>query len=534
MSSGSRSAPKTEKKAKERRNKKRLSISTRLFISVAALILLFVVLIVVIDSRFLNVFYIFRAVWDSWDLGETVIEYYDNGKGDYYERLKGLENEQNISIEIIQGDDERLLYSTDYKGEYPVPETGDIDQALIRHYEVISTAKLVASENSENTYIEIQRDNNTSGQPQYLVIVTKPSEDITINIYKAKNPLDQSSEIAGQFLLYMALAALIISLIVVRMFSLRFTRPIKDISAVTEKLARLDFSEKCPPSSTREIARLGESINSMADALDEALIDLQNKNKKLQDDIEKERETERLRTGFISSVSHELKTPIAIIQGYAEGLKCFMDTDAEMARQYSEVIIEETARMHDLVMKLLEIIKYDSGDYKLNYEQFGIHEIVDDWFIRNRQILDSKGITCINETDPAAVCRGDGILISSVVNNYMSNAVSHIGGEKILRATSEDLGDCYRIGVFNSGEHIRDIDIDKIWNSFYRADKSMSRAEGRFGLGLTIVASIQNLHNYGYGVENVEGGVRFWFDVEKWRETESPAPEDGSGPTRPL
>ena len=111
-----------------------------------------------------------------------------------------------------------------------------------------------------------------------------------------------------------------------------------------------------------------------------------------------------------------------------------------------------------------------------------------------------------------------------MVNNYISNAVSHCDGDKKIIASAEDTGGFYRVYVFNTGAHIAEKDIDKIWMSFYRADKSLSRSQGRFGLGLAIVASIQNLHKAAYGAENVENGVRFYFDVKKAVEKQREAP----------
>ena len=235
---------------------------------------------------------------------------------------------------------------------------------------------------------------------------------------------------------------------------------------------------------------------------------IQEKNRKLQDDIEQEKTIDNLRKVFISGVSHELKTPIAIIQGYAEGLEVFLETDPEAAKKYCATIISETNRMNSLVMKLLEIIKY---------EHFNLKETADSWFERNAELLKEKGITAVNEIDDSFIAYGDTFIIPTVVNNYISNAVSHVDGKMIIRVDAKEIsGDRYRVSVFNTGEQIAPKDIDHIWDSFYRADKAMSRSQGRFGLGLAIVAAIQNLHGQAYGVVNHNDGVEFWFDVKKY------------------
>ena len=171
--------------------------------------------------------------------------------------------------------------------------------------------------------------------------------------------------------------------------------------------------------------------------------------------------------------------------------------------------------MNDLTMKLLDITKYESGAYQLMYENFNLKQLIGEWFDRNSKILKDKGISTSNEINADYIARGDSFILSTVVNNYLSNAVSHVSGENIITASAEDFGDKYRVYIYNTGENIAERDIDKIWNSFYRADKSLSRSQGRFGLGLAIVAAIQKLHGHDYGVENMPDGVRFWFDVSK-------------------
>ena len=201
---------------------------------------------------------------------------------------------------------------------------------------------------------------------------------------------------------------------------------------------------------------------------------------------------------------------------YAEGAKMFYEAgNAETAEQYCDIIVRESQRMNTMIMKLLEITKYSSGAYELETTEFNIKELADDWFERNSSILSEKGISVENLIPDDMKGSGDRVILESVVNNYMSNAVSHCDGEKKISAYAEDAGEFYRVYVFNTGEHIADNDIDKIWTSFYRADKSLSRSQGRFGLGLAIVVSIQNLHKAAYGVENVENGVRFYFDIRK-------------------
>ena len=182
---------------------------------------------------------------------------------------------------------------------------------------------------------------------------------------------------------------------------------------------------------------------------------------------------------------------------------------------YCDVIGAETVRMNNMIMRLLEITKYSSGAYEPVRDDFVIRDMIGDWYEKNSALFEEKGITAENYVDSSYMGNGDSIILYSVINNYLSNAVSHTEGDKKIVCRAVDMGDRYRICVFNTGTPIEEKHVDKIWDSFYRADKALSRSQGRFGLGLAIVASIQKLHGQEYGVLNKENGVEFWFDVKK-------------------
>ena len=481
---------------------KQLSIKTHLFVRVFLIIIAFVIAVFFIDSKLMNFYYVFHSIWQVWDLSPDIEEAYLSGN--FATALKKIEKENNITIEIFNSDD-KLVYSSDYNGKYYGQTLAD---SYIRHY---STSSIGIS---GSKYLKFETDNSDDVALEYIVLVNKTDNDNTINIYYLKSSLDESSETAIQFTLYMVIGMALLSIFIIRVLADRFTAPLIKISQITEKMSTLDFSEKCPDSKTKEISALTKSINDMSESLDKALEELRIKNKKLEEDIANERTIDQLRSTFISGVSHELKTPISIIGGYAEGLKFYISEDNTDANEYCDIIIAETGRMHDLVMRLLDIIKYQSGGYEPKYEEVNIRSLFAEWFERNKNILAEKGIDTINNIPDDFIGNGDTMLLSSVCNNLLSNAVSHCDFDKIIEVSAEKLDNIYRISVFNTGNIIAEKDIDKIWTSFYRADKSMNRSQGRFGLGLTIVQSIQDLHKMQYGVENVENGVRFWFDVQ--------------------
>lgn len=443
------------------------------------------------------------------------------GTPEFDETLRLVEKRFDSNIEIYT-EDGRFIYSTAALTD-PLPT--DLSKAPTVNAKYKLTYQTVDGEISGGNRGFLLRTYNSSHlEIQFLDIYGYLPGGERVEINMQVSQLSSTGKIYFIISFVTIMITMAVALFMIMLYIRRFIRPIKQICVTTDKMSRLDFSEKCPATNIVEISQLAESINLLSDSLDTALTDLQQKNIKLQEDIENERTIDNLRQTFISGISHELKTPIAIIQGYAEGAKMFYEAgNAETATEYCTTIMDEATRMNNMILKLLEITKYDSGAYEPVRENFNARELVQDWFDRNASLLAEKQVTAVNRIPEEWFGNGDSVILSSVVNNYLSNALSHVEGENRIEATAEDMGNSYRIYIFNTGKQIANKDIDKIWTSFYRADKSLSRSQGRFGLGLAIVASIQKLHDELYGVENRENGVRFWFDVRKGVNTDNEA-----------
>ncbi len=508
-----------KKEIKNNQHKEQRTLSQKLQRMIAVVFALLIAVIVLATYEGLDIVYLAYAAIDSFFASYEIEDAYTENNGDsFFYEIDTIEREHAITIEIYSPEN-GFVYSSSYKGEMSSPPYNSnsilLSPSEKKNYEVVED--LGSFEN--NSFNLMQDITQTGKRTDYLVGSWKAESGITIKIFKVKSTVDTTAKIAVTFVSFVTVAVALLAMFVISAQLKRITKPLGEMSEITKNMSNLDFSQKCEATNVREISVLADSINEMSDSLETSLHDLQQKNKKLQDDIEQEKTIDQLRQVFISGVSHELKTPIAIIQGYAEGLKFFLDSDPATAEKYCDTIISETDRMNRLVMKLLDIIKYQSGEYQPLYEKFKIFEIVESWFDRNSEILKEKGVVAQNKIDRNMICSGDSFILSTVVNNYMSNAVSHVGGDMIIEATAKEIdSERYRISIFNTGEQIAPKDIDQIWKSFYRADKAMSRAQGRFGLGLAIVASIQQLHGQEYGVLNRENGVEFWFDVKKYKE----------------
>ncbi len=341
------------------------------------------------------------------------------------------------------------------------------------------------------------------------------------NLFMIRSPLESirdSVSIANKFLAYVGLAATVISAVIIWILTTRITKPIMQLKDISEKMTHLDFETKYISNGKSELDLLGEHINALSGALERTISELKTANNELRRDIEKKEQIDEQRKEFLSNVSHELKTPIALIQGYAEGLReGINDDDAESRDFYCEVIIDEAGKMNAMVRKLLDLNQLESGNDVVVMERFDITALVRN-FIQSAEILISQnGITLrLPEAGPLYVW-ADEFKTEEVFRNFFSNAMNHVGGDKIIEIKYrlyEDGEHKVRISVFNTGEPIPEEALPRIWEKFYKVDKARTRAYGGSGVGLSIVKAIMESMNQQYGVINYTNGVEFWFELE--------------------
>ncbi len=309
--------------------------------------------------------------------------------------------------------------------------------------------------------------------------------------------IQESAATANRFFLISGSLMIVVGIVFAFVFAGWFTRPILEMKGIAEKMARLDFSSKYTGSSHDEIGALGASINLMSDQLERSIGELVTANEKLLEDIEKERRIDDMRKEFIANVSHELKTPIAMIQGYAEGLKLNVNEDEENRNFYCDVIADEAARMNRLVSQLLSLARIESGNAAPDAICFDIVEMARRVLRKSHLVLQERGIDASTEGEEHSLVSADYDMIEQVLTNYVTNAIDHTGGDNTLRVRVDSTSEKVRVSVFNSGEPIPKESIDSIWTSFYKTDKARTRGHGGTGLGLSIVKAIQDAHGNG-------------------------------------
>lgn len=345
---------------------------------------------------------------------------------------------------------------------------------------------------------------------EFLVCRKQLNNELFAETRIQKKLISNSAAIANEFITIISIVCFIISIFWVFIFARKFSKPIANMNEITKDMAELNFERRLDTQSNDEIGQLAVSINNLSSSLSSALSDLRTTNAKLKDEIELERQLDAMRRGFVANVSHELKTPISIISGYAEGLK--LDINPKSRESYCDIIIEESQRMNKLVLSILELSRYESGQIPLNKQSFDIALLSSDMLTR---ILKNKNISSENKIPENTLCFADEVQIEQVLKSLLENAVAHTNEGGNIRIESAQKDKKLRISVFNTGENIPDELMPQIWQSFFRGDTSHKRDSSRFGLGLSIVAAVMKLHNTNCGVYNTENGVCFWFEVEK-------------------
>ena len=469
-----------------------------LFLRVAIVFLSLVLFIMTCNTFFLDDYYISKQQRRLIENRTEAISLDITDENDTIDFLTRVLDEHNIETEIytLSG---KTLYTT-FGGQvldYLYRPGGD---KLDMHH---SPLEILSSKNFlDGTTLE-RAVEKASGDEYIIYKINR--NDCIVEMRTSIELLKSNAAIANNFLILIAFSCLGISIIVIGIVTIRTAKPISEMNIITKNMASLDFSEKISAESTDEIGELADSINNLSTTLASTLNDLREKNKQLESEIAEERKLDTMRKNFVANVSHELKTPISVVQGYAEVLKENINTDNK--ETYCDIIIDESKRMNKLVLSLLNLSKFESGGQKLNLKEFDITELVK-----------ALAGSILKDTDykisaKSVMCKADPELIEQVIKSYLENAVSHNKGK--IEISIKEKKDKAEIFIYNDGDKIDEKIMPLIWQSFYRGDTSHKRDKTRFGLGLSIVAAILKLHNESYGVYNNKNGVTFWFSLQK-------------------
>jgi signal transduction histidine kinase len=256
-------------------------------------------------------------------------------------------------------------------------------------------------------------------------------------------------------------------------------------------------------------------MNTLSNRLEETIRELKEANLELQQDIEIRDKNETMRKEFLSNVSHELKTPIALIQGYAEGLVDGVITDPEDVKYYCDVIIDEAKKMNRMVKEMLSLNQLEYGMNTLNMEHFNLVDLIRGVVNQTKVMADQYDVKLVfEETNPIYVW-ADEFFAEQVITNYLTNAIHYAKNEKEVEITIQNREQDVRVEVFNTGDQIAPENMEHLWEKFYKVDKARTRKYGGSGIGLSVVKAVMDSFKKECGVYNMENGVVFWFELDK-------------------
>lgn len=324
----------------------------------------------------------------------------------------------------------------------------------------------------------------------------------------------ETLNITNKFYLILLISMTVVMTIMMIIVTRRYTDPILELATISTRMSNLDFDAKYTGKHKDEIGVLGNSMNELSAKLEGTILELKKANIELQKDIEQKIEIDEMRKDFISNVSHELKTPIALIQGYAEGLKDNINDDPESMEFYCDVIIDESDKMNKMVKKLLALTQIEFGNKQVNIERFNLVDVMEG-IIKSVQLrAEQENVKIIFENKEPVYVWADEFQIEEVITNYVSNAFNHIDGKRIIEMKIVEKDGIVRMSVFNTGKQIPENELENVWIKFYKVDKARTREYGGNGIGLSIVKAIADSMNKKCGVFNHEDGVEFWFELD--------------------
>jgi signal transduction histidine kinase len=494
------------------------SIRLRLFVSISGLILFFVVLSLILNNGYLKTYYINQKEKNLLKSSQEINKIYTGDPQKISLALEKIERTRAVHTTIMN-----KYYYLIYDSQPRIFRQGQGAQAgretppslrISLNDIVINMQELTQG----HTILQTRRDNRLGTDFVELVCLLKNDDILVLSTPLAA--IDESTAIANRFLLFTGILTVLIGSLMAFIFARRFTRPILQLNNIAQDMAKLDFSQKYQVDSEDEIGELGQSINSLSDQLNKSITGLREANQELLADIEHERKIDRMRKEFVSNVSHELKTPIALIQGYAEGLKVNVAEDEDSKNYYCDVIVDEAAKMNTLVRELLDLSQIESGFFRLEKVEFDLTLLVDQLVDKYRPIFNDRNIRCsvTNNANSCVTVIADITRTEQVLVNYLNNALNHVDEKHLITININfcpDNAHKIRLSVFNSGSPIPDQALDQIWLSFYKVDQARTRGDSGTGLGLSIVKAIQDLHHNKYGVINRDEGVEFWFELDR-------------------
>lgn len=493
------------------------SIRMKLFLSLCIIVSSIILFLIILNNFVLESFYLYNKQNSLKNVYYLINQYYIEtySQNTINNELEKISIKNNFDI-VIKNKNNESVYTSNKDFYY------NIGNMLIITSQNIMEEKSVLEKSDKYTIIEL---NDVTTNISYIMLTANLDNGYKLYIRMPVTSIEESVKISNKFLYIIAIFVIILGGIVLSIVSRRFSKPIEELDNIAKDMANLNFEHKYQISNANdEVDNLGRSINMMSRKLESTIEQLRRTNIELERDIEEKSQIDEMRRSFISDVSHELKTPIALIQGYSEGLIENVNSDEESRKFYAEVILDEATKMDKLVKQLLELMKLEYGNMNFNNKDFDIIELENEIMRKSQVMMEKENIELtIKQSEPISVFADD-FYIDQVFTNYITNAIKYateINGKKRIEVRNEIIGNKVRVVIFNTCDGLSEEHLLRIWNRFYKADESRNREKGGNGIGLSLVKAIMNNYGNNYGAKNVAGGIEFYFEVDLYNSSNS-------------
>ena len=298
---------------------------------------------------------------------------------------------------------------------------------------------------------------------------------------------------------------LLIGAVAIQFLSRRISEPILELAKLSERMSDLDFNVKFSGGKDEEIVFLGNHMNQLSEKLEKTISELKTANNELQRDIEQKEKRDQMRKEFLSNVSHELKTPLTSMKVLADSLVGQQGVPEELYQEFMSDITAEIDRENKIITDLLSLVKMDKKAADVNITHMDINQLLEDILKRLRPIADRRNIDLILDCFRPVDADVDEVKFTLAVSNLVENGIKYNVDDGWVRVSLDADHKYFYITVADSGMGIPEDSIERIFERFYRVDKSHSKEIGGTGLGLAITKSSIAMHHGTIKVFSKEG-----------------------------
>lgn len=468
----------------------RHSLNRRVFFMINLLIFVIFSLLFLMNYFFMDEFY-------GNHKRRQIVNVADKLKKTNYYDIREVGEKNNLRIEILSDMELKQNLIRFSRGPFP-----RIDKSGINVEDLGKERKVL-------TFVGRSREN----RERMILLIEKIDENKFLVIYSPIYAIGEALQITGSFIFYIFLIAIFFSVIISIIISRKISKPIVEINRIAHSISELDFTRKLEMDRNDEVGDLASSINRMSDSLRATIEDLKVSNERLKQEISKEKLIDKMRREFVSNVNHELKTPIALIKGFTEGLRDNI-ASPEDRDYYLEVIEDECNNMDALVKRLLLLSKYES-EFEIEKTEFDMESLINDLLKRYRYDLEKKDIKVFMEVKENFLMIADFKELKIAIDNLLRNAISYTGENTTIEILCEKIENKHIFSIKNPYKELKQEEIEKLWIPFNKEDKARTRKFGGTGLGLSIIAAIMKKHDFSYGAVYEQEKIKFYFYEER-------------------